>query len=156
IIVGAAGDPRVAGYQAARKRAGLPSAILLDYRDLIADPDGAAARIPEGARVRIDSPGRGAQALAGILSHGIAKSARLGVYHLPGEEIETQVAERGRLLPPRQLYFGMEHVLGALARRAQAPGGPRILLVPDIATILLAFDKSACHRHLSANGVPVP
>ena len=67
-IVGTAGDPRVAGYQAARTRAGLAPAALLDYRDLIADPQRAAARLRAPARVRIESPGRDPQVLAGLLA----------------------------------------------------------------------------------------
>src|SRR5262245_28345351 len=157
VIVGTAGDPRVAGYQAARARADLSPAALLDYRDLVADPEGVAARISGPAQVRIESPGRDARVLAGLLARGIEKSACLGLYYLPPREIERQVGERGRLLPPRQLYFGMERVLGALTRRAHESGMPRsIQLMPDVAAILLAFDKSACHRHLMANGVSVP
>lgn len=123
ILVGTAGDPRVVGYQAARARSGLPPAALLDYRDLITDPDAAAVRIPDGARVRIDSPGRNTQVLAGLLAHGIDKSLRLNAHHLRSVEIERRVGERGRLLPPRQLYFGMERVLGALTRRAAHSAG---------------------------------
>lgn len=157
VIVGTAGDPRIAGYQAARVRAGLSPAVLLDYRDLIADPEGAAARITAPAQVRIESPGRDARVLAGLLARGTEKSACLGMYYLPRQEIERQVGERGRLLPPRQLYFGMESVLGALTKREHESAMPRgIQLVPDVAAILLAFDKSACHRHLMANGVSVP
>jgi hypothetical protein len=157
VIVGAVGHPRVAGYQAARARSGLAPAVLLDYRDLIADPDGAAASISAPAHVRIESPGRDARVLAGLLARGIEKSACLGMHHLSHQDIERQVGERGRLLPPRQLYFGMETVLGALTRRAHEIGTPRrIRLVPDVTAILLAFDKSACHHHLVANRVPVP
>lgn len=158
MVVGTAGDPRVAGYQAARARAGLPPAALVDYRDLVADPHATAARIPEGARVRIDSPGRDPQVLAGLLAHGIEMCARLGVHCLSRREIERQAGERGRLLPARQLYFGLERVLGAIRRRAGASsrGTQSIRLVPDVAAILLAFDKSACHRHLAAGNVPVP
>ena len=95
--------------------------------------------------------------LGGLLARGIEKSACLGLYHLPRHEIERQVGERGRLLPPRQLYFGMESVLGALTRRAHKTDIPRgIQLMPDVTAILLAFDKSACHRQLMANGVSVP
>jgi glutathione synthase/RimK-type ligase-like ATP-grasp enzyme len=156
VVVGTAGDPRVAGYQAARARAGLLPAVLLDYRDLIADPDSAAAGIPAWARVRIDSPGRDTQVLAGLLGQGIETCARLCVHHVPRGEIERQAGERGRLLPPRQLYFGLERIIGALHRRAREAGTQQIRLVPDVATILLAFDKPACHRHLAAHDVPVP
>jgi hypothetical protein len=156
VIVGAVGHPRVAGYQAARARSGLAPAVLLDYRDLIADPDGAAASISAPAHVRIESPGRDARVLAGLLARGIEKSACLGMHHLSRQEIERQVGERGRLLPPRQLYFGMETVLGALTRRAHEIGTRSIRLLPDVTAILLAFDKSACHHHLVASRVPVP
>jgi len=157
VIVGTAGDPRMANYQAARARAGLSPALLLDYRDLIADPMGAAARIATPALARIESPGRDPQVLAGLLARGIEKSARLNLHHVPRAEIERLVRERGRLLPPRQLYFGMESVLSALAERAHDSGVPGdIQIVPDVGTILLAFDKSACHRHLAACHVSVP
>jgi len=157
VIVGTTGDLRVVGYQAARARAGLAPAALLDYRDLIADPEGAAARLRAPARVRIESPGRDPQVLAGLLTHGIATSAALGLHHWSHAQIERQTGERGRLLPPRQLYFGMARVLGALAARARDSGTPpAIALVPDIATVLRAFDKTACHRHLAAAGLPVP
>ena len=157
VIVGTAGDPRVAAYQAARARAGLAAAALLDYRDLIADPEGTAAHLRAPARVRIESPGRDPQVLAGLLAHGIATSARLGLHHWSRDQIERQAGERGRLLPPRQLYFGMARVLSALAAWAGDSGTPpAIALVPDIATILRAFDKTACHRHLAAAGVPLP
>src|SRR5258705_12471540 len=92
VIVGAAGDPRVAGYQTARERAGLSPAVLLDYRDLIADSEGAAARICAPALVRIESPGRDRHVLAGLLARGVEKSARLDVHHLPHGEIERQVS----------------------------------------------------------------
>jgi hypothetical protein len=157
VIVGTAGDPRVAGYQAARARAGLAPAALLEYRDLVADPPGAAARLAAPARVRIESPGRDPQVLAGLLARGIAPSAELGLHHWSRDEIAQQAGERGRLLPPRQLYFGMAHVLGALAARAADSGTPpAIALVPDIATVLRTFDKTACRRHLVAAGVPAP
>src|SRR3954451_20699719 len=72
VIVGILGDPRTAGFQAARTRAGLPPADVLDYRELIVDVQSAAARIPQGARVRIDSPGRDPQVLSGLLKLGVA------------------------------------------------------------------------------------
>jgi hypothetical protein len=105
VIVGAAGDPRVAGYQAARARSGLAPAVLLDYRDLIADPKGAVACISAVAHVRIESPGRDTRVLAGLLARGIEKSACLGMHHLSQEEIERHVGERGRLLPRRGSFI---------------------------------------------------
>src|SRR5262249_52791240 len=125
VIVGVAGDPRLAGYQAARARAGLPPAALLDYRELIADPGAAAARMTAPAIVRIESPGRDAKVLAGLLARGIERSARLGLSHWSRDEIERNIGERGRLLPPRQLFFGLDEVLGALGRRAHAEGALR-------------------------------
>lgn len=155
VIIGTAGDPRVVGFQAARARAGLPPADELDYRDLVANPERAAARVPPSARVRIDSPGRHPRVLDGLMRLGAEACGRAGEHHLAPHEIATYLEDRGRLIPPRQLYRGMERVLDALARRAEQTGGG-IALVPDPAFILLAFDKTACREHLAARGVSVP
>ncbi|MGJ4950678.1 STM4014 family protein [Bradyrhizobium sp. HKCCYLS20291] len=154
VIIGSAGDPRVASYQAARHRAGHAPALLIDYRELIADPDKAASRIPAEADVRIDSPGRAPDVLAGLLSRGIAASAQRGLHHLSYREITEQLEDRGRLLPPRQLFFGLMDVLAAVARRAAAHDGIR--LVPDVDAIAHAFDKTSCHARLAARAIPVP
>src|SRR5262249_60145863 len=116
--------PRGAASRGAGGGAGLAAAALLDYRDLIADPEGTAAHLRAPARVRIESPGRDPQVLAGLLAHGIATSARLGLHHWSRDQIERQAGERGRLLPPRPLHFRLARVLSALAPRGRARGTP--------------------------------
>jgi glutathione synthase/RimK-type ligase-like ATP-grasp enzyme len=153
MIVGTAGDPRVVGYQAALARAGLPTAPLLDYRDLIADPAGNAARIRGTGGVRIESPGRDPHVLAGLLALGAAESRRRDEYFLNTASIPLHIAEHGRLLPPRQLFRGMDVLLQALSDEANACGAR---LTPDAQSIRLAFDKTACHELLSHHGLPVP
>ena len=162
VVIGTRADPRVAAYQAARARANLSPAMLLDYRDLTTDPEAAAASLPATADVRIDSPGRSHQVLAGLLGHGVEKSERMGLHHLKHDEIGHHVSERGRLLPPRQIYFGLEHVLAKLEERSGQDGLAEKLVtrdvkfVPDIDTIALTFDKTACRQRLAECNVAVP
>jgi glutathione synthase/RimK-type ligase-like ATP-grasp enzyme len=157
VIVGTAGDPRVSGFQSARARAGLPLARLLDYRDLVADPAGAARCLSGPATVRIDSPGRDPTVLAGLLALGIDRAEQERSVCISHAMIADRIADRGRLLPAHQFIRGLQVVLEALDTQARQHGGAMsIRLIPDPATILLAFDKSRCHEHLSAEGIPVP
>jgi glutathione synthase/RimK-type ligase-like ATP-grasp enzyme len=157
VIVGTAGDPRVSGFQSALARAGRAPAALLDYRDLIVDPPGAASQLRGPATVRIDSPGRDPAVLAGLLALGIDRCEQERSVCLSRAMIADRIADRGRLLPAHQFVCGLQVVLKALDAQARLHGGETsIRLVPDPATILLAFDKSRCHEHLSAQGIPVP
>lgn len=157
VIVGTAGDPRVSGFQSARARAGRPPATLLDYRDLVVNPPGAANQLRGPATVRIDSPGRDPGVLAGLLALGIDRCEQAGSVCLSRAMIAERIADRGRLLPAYQFVCGLQVVLEALDTKArQHSGAMSIQLVPDPATILLAFDKARCHEHLSAEGIPVP
>jgi hypothetical protein len=70
-LIGTVGDPRVAGFQAARARRGLPAAPLADYRMLIDRPAAAAVVLKNSAVARVESPGRDPQVLAGLLRAGI-------------------------------------------------------------------------------------
>jgi glutathione synthase/RimK-type ligase-like ATP-grasp enzyme len=167
LIVGAGGDPRVTGFQAARARAGLPLARLLDYRDLVADFAGSASALSGAAVVRIDSPGRDPNVLAGMLALGIERCVQDNSMVLSRSMIADVVADRGRLLPAYQLCCGLQVVLEALQGQAQyakvqnakehnRDWGAAIKLIPDPASILLAFDKARCHAHLHAQGILVP
>lgn len=157
VVIGTAGDPRLAGFQAALARAGRAPATTLDYRDLAADPARAAARLTGPAFVRIESAGRDPQVLAGLLALGIEDCEREGGRVLARSRIEAAVADRGRLLPAHQLSCGLRAALAAVARQARSqPPHRAIELLPDPATVELAFDKTRCRDLLASRGLPVP
>src|SRR6187549_1933792 len=54
VVVGTPGDRRVTLFGDALRAHGLPEPHVVPWRDVLS---GAGFRIPEGARVRIDSPG---------------------------------------------------------------------------------------------------
>src|SRR5690349_21175062 len=58
VVVGNPACPRVAHFQAAAARCGLPPAALVSYADLIAGRDTLERHVTAGAAVRLESPGR--------------------------------------------------------------------------------------------------
>lgn len=150
VIVGTAGDRRVSGFQDALARAGRPASTLLDYRDLVAAPARAAASLAAASVVRIDSPGRDPQVLSGLLALGLEPCAEAGGVVLARDEIADAVADRGRLLPPMQIFCGLMAVLDVVQQSTSAR------FVPDTGTIALAFDKTRCRDNLAAHAISVP
>ncbi|GII91173.1 STM4014 family protein [Sinosporangium siamense] len=124
-VVGTPGDRRVRLFAEAVAACGLPEPHVVPWREVLT---GGAPHIPEGASVRIDSP---------------------------GEDAETDALLRGPGDPTRvgggaRWYASFRRGLASIAA---APG---IDLLDDVDEIAVMFDKRVCHARLAAAGVPVP
>jgi hypothetical protein len=152
VILGGRGDPRVQAFGDALARAGLAPAHLIDYRDVCTSPSRFAAKLPAGALLRIESPGRDPVVTQALLAAGIASCRARGEPFIAAETVPLQ--EKGRIVEPRQAFRGLgavlDHVSAALAGRPDVTS----LLDPDL--IMLAFDKRQCHAALSSAGISVP
>ncbi|HEX4817252.1 MAG TPA: STM4014 family protein [Nonomuraea sp.] len=124
-VVGVPGGRRVRLFRDAVVGAGLAEPYVISWRDVLA---GRELRAPEGALVRVDSPGEDAEADA--LLRGPGDPARVG---------------GGATWYAR--------FMAGLARVAAVPG---VRLLGDVAEIGVMFDKRRCHAVLAAAGVPVP
>jgi len=152
VILGARGDPRVEAFGNALMHAGLPPALLIDYRDVCANPAGFACDLPADAVLRIESPGRDFDVTRALLAAGVEPCRDAGEPVIAVEEITSQ--EKGRILEPRQAFRGLCAVLDNVS--TALAGRPDVTSLLDPELIKLAFDKRACHAALSAAGVSVP
>ncbi|MGJ6962017.1 STM4014 family protein [Streptosporangium sp. G11] len=128
-VVGTPGDRRVTLFGDALRAHGLPEPLVVPWRDVLA---GAGFRIPERARVRVDSPGEDPEA-DGLL-RGPGAPTRVG----GGASWHTAFVR------------GLERVRRAVART------PGARLLGDVDEIAVMFDKRRSHARLLAAGVPVP
>ncbi|MGN9838404.1 STM4014 family protein [Nonomuraea sp. H19] len=124
-VVGSPGDRRVTMFRDAVVAAGLAEPYMISWRDVLA---GREVGAPEGALLRVDSPGEDAETDA--LLRGPGDPARVG----------------GGAAWYAAFTAGLERV-------AAIPG---VRLLADIREIGVMFDKRACHAALTGAGVPVP
>ncbi|MDG4831957.1 STM4014 family protein [Solwaraspora sp. WMMD1047] len=129
LVVGNPANRRVAMLRAAADRVGVPASVL-PWRELAAGP----VRVPDGAVVRVDSPGEDAEV------------DRL----LRGAD---RPADPGEIIGAAAWYAGLRAALGRLTEAVRTAGGTLVNAPDDILTM---FDKPTCHRRLDRAGVPVP
>lgn len=150
LIIGNPENRRVALFQAALQQAGAAPALVLPYRDLLAQidqpllpgtdgADGLAAHIAAyfadhvaaGVTVRIESPGENFAVEQKILALG-------------GVENALQLAdERGRIYHPKQWFLGFSRLMDSIAQGAGAASW-----FNHPADIVTMFNKPLCKRLL--------
>ncbi|MEW9547421.1 STM4014 family protein [Nonomuraea sp. NPDC050783] len=124
-VVGVPGDRRVTMFRDAAVAAGLAEPSVLPWRDVLA---GRELRVPEGALLRVDSP---------------------------GEDAETDALLRGPGDPAR-VGGGARWYAAFTAGLARVAALPGVRLLGDAGEIAVMFDKRRCHALLRDAGVPVP
>jgi hypothetical protein len=144
-VVGNPGCPRVAGFQQALARVGLPPATLVPWADLITR---RAALEPAGAAVRLESPGRDWEVEKLLLAEGAGEPDEPGPSRIDREAALALAFDKGRIWFPRQWYLGFRAVLRRL------PALPRVTTPP--ADVEMLFDKERCQELFGAAGIPVP
>jgi hypothetical protein len=154
VVVGNLGCPRVAGFQAALARSGLPPAALLSYADLIAGRDSLERHVVAGSVVRLESPGRDWEVEKMLLAAGADEHDCDGPTRLPAEDALRLTFDKGRIWHPRQWYLGFRAVLRRIDEQLSRCPPHRMLEPP--ADVELLFDKPRCQELLASRGVPVP
>ncbi|WP_281900996.1 STM4014 family protein [Phytohabitans aurantiacus] len=130
-VVGNPENRRIALFDAAARRAGLPAPEVYPWRDVL-----LSGRVPgPGTLVRIDSPGEDAEVDRLLRELGTGRPAT--------------VAEHAEILGTAAAFAGLREALGRVA----AGGGE---LVNQPADILTMTAKPRCHAVLAAAGIPVP
>lgn len=145
---------RVALFQAALERLGLPPAEVVPYADLLAGRIVLPQVVRPGARVRIESPERDFAVERALLAAGAASAAEERYLRLDESQVRGLEFDKGRVHASRQWYLGF---CAALARiEAQLAACPPHCLMNHPREIAVMFDKPACHARLAAAGVRIP
>jgi hypothetical protein len=156
IVVGHPGHKRVALFQEALARRGLPPAHVVAWRDLLAGGDDLRRAAAGAALVRLESPGQDFEVEKLLLAAGAEEEETEDpvAAYLPADEALRLPFDRGRLLFPRQWYRGFRAVLRRLAADLDALPGVRWLSHPE--EVVTLFDKRRCQRLFAGAGLPVP
>jgi hypothetical protein len=154
VLVGNPACPRVAFFQEALARCGLPPAELVPYADLIAGRATLEQAVTPGAVVRLESPGRDFDVEKALLALGADEPDTQGPTRISPEQAARLAFDKGRIWYPRQWYLGFRAVLHLIAEQlARCP--PHRLLNPP-ADVEVLFDKPPCQAHFAQAGIPVP
>jgi hypothetical protein len=154
VIVGNLGCPRVAGFQSALLRCGLPPAAPLSYADLIAGKDTLERHVGRDSIVRLESPGRDFDVEKMLLAAGADEHDCDGPTRLAADAALRLAFDKGRIWHPRQWYLGFRAVLRRVAGQLSRCPPHRMLNPP--ADVEMLFDKPRCQDLFASRGVPVP
>lgn len=131
------GDARAAAFAEALARHGLPPALRVDYREVLARGAASLDRVPSRSFVRLETPGRAADIQEALLRLGGAPVA---------------IRENARIVYSQAWYAGLTKVLEEIGGALR---GRRVRYTSHPADVAVVFDKRRCHRHLAAAGIPV-
>ena len=154
LIIGNPNSKRVAGFQQALHKLGLPAACVISYVDLLNYRVHLADYVSKGTIVRIESPDRDFEVERLILKRGADETASENYDNLAGAQVDALTFEKGRILYPRQWYLGYCRALDLIAH--QLEDAAQHCLMNSVADIKLMFDKPGCHHFFNANGLSVP
>ncbi|GAA2295192.1 hypothetical protein GCM10010149_49320 [Nonomuraea roseoviolacea subsp. roseoviolacea] len=155
-VVGTPGDRRVTLFAAALRRHGLPEPHVIAWRDVLGGADTGATRAPRVPVPAVIPASSGNQGPSGF--PGFPEGALVRV-ESPGEDTAADALLRGPGDPTRvgggatwhaRFVRALEAVRDAVGRT------PGARLANDVGEIAVMFDKRLCHARLAAAGVPVP
>ncbi|MDP6045099.1 MAG: STM4014 family protein [Phycisphaerae bacterium] len=147
-------DRRVALYQQALERFGATRFCVVDYRQLISNPDRLTQAASGPSVIRIESPGRDPEVCRALLSRGAQAALNQGAAFIEPERLARLPLDKGRILYPRQWYLGFCAVLGDI--ESQLAGCSDVVLTSQPRDIASLFDKRRCNALFARAGAPVP
>jgi hypothetical protein len=156
VVVGNPGHRRVALFQEALARRGLPAAHVVAWRDLLTGRADLRQAVRSGALVRLESPGQDFDVEKLLLAAGadVEETEDPAAARLSAKEALALAFDRGRLLCPRQWYRGFRAVLRRLAAELEDIPGACWLSHPE--DVITLFDKRRCQALFAGAGLPVP
>lgn len=165
VIIGNPENRRVKMFCDALERLGQPSALVVAYVDLIrvlldhpGHMDTVLDRLEPNVVMRIESPGENIEVTRLLLMLAARRSAPSPVMPaqawLSESSARALTYEPGRIVAPEQLFEGYRRLLATLSAALSKRPDIRLMNTPD--AIVTLFDKRACHRLMSAEGVRVP
>lgn len=154
VIVGNPEHKRVALFQAALARFGLPPAAVVAYVDLLSGRDTLERVVQPGSIVRIESPGQNFEVEKLLLATGADVADPGPATHTTRTDALRLEFDKGRILYPRQWYLGFRETLARLAQQLAACPEHRLMNCPEDITRM--FDKRLCQELFARHGLPVP
>ncbi|MBH24872.1 MAG: hypothetical protein CMH57_10540 [Myxococcales bacterium] len=148
VVIGDVAGRRVAMFQRALERVGVPQARVISYPDVM---DGHLGELGSETILRLESPGGDFEAERRFIARGYDEEDDLDTARFPPERVRWLEQEPGRIHAPRQWYLGYR----ALLRELEA-SYPDVEVMNHPADVAVMFDKRQTHARCVAAGVPVP
>jgi glutathione synthase/RimK-type ligase-like ATP-grasp enzyme len=141
-------------FAAALAARGRPAPQVVAWCDLLDEPARLGEIPDEPSHLRIDSFGENHAVDQRLWARGFSRAVAEGVQTIAPDRARSLVADRGRILAPRQLHLGFLDALDDLRPILTAHPSWRVKPSPD--SIAALFDKRVTSRLYEAAGVPVP
>jgi hypothetical protein len=155
VIIGDTQSERVELFNRALARQGLKPGNVISYLDFIAGRVSLRQQVPDGAVIRIESPGDSFEVERAILALGAAVDDEEGSYaRASAGNIAALVFDKGAILYPRQWYLGYRELLRRIEEQLDSCPPHKLMSRPQ--AIATMFDKPCCHALLASGAVPVP
>lgn len=178
IVIGNAGNKRTLWLQEARRKLGMAPAVVLTYKELLAEGlrlDDVLheqhkrwrqkEELPFRPIIRLDAPGEEPLVERALIARGAEEKSDNDTYSsaytgieaggIPAADALDLPIEHGRLLYPAQWYRGFSRLLASLQADADRTG-IAAQWVNRPSAVAAMFDKRASWRLMSEHGVSVP
>jgi hypothetical protein len=153
VIIGQSQSKRIHDCLDAARALGFRMPRVVSYLDVIRfGLDGVG--IPEGALVRLESPGESWELERALLKAGIESLNAASETPVARDELDSRQGTRGEIHAPRQWYFGFREVLVRMSREAHGIDGLTWMTPPE--DVISMFDKQACRDVWTGAGLPMP
>lgn len=158
VVIGHPETSRVASFCEAAREAGIATPIVVPWHDVLSGSLERSGRIPHGASIRIETPGRNWPSELRLL--------RLGASERDEEDPDGSIRSRfaatklnelsetpGRIIALRQWFLGWRRTLRELCAAVDRDEQCWTSHPDDIVTL---FDKETCQSRLVEGGCPMP
>jgi glutathione synthase/RimK-type ligase-like ATP-grasp enzyme len=158
VIVACPENRRVALFQAALKRLGIPAAQVIPWLDILTGRASLNHLTDPNTVVRVESPGENFLVEREMIALGAEASEETdGGGYISPDLARRLTFDRGRILYPRQWFLGFQAILNRIAKQlALESDGLQPLVMNDPHEIALMFDKARTHQLLADAGVKTP
>jgi glutathione synthase/RimK-type ligase-like ATP-grasp enzyme len=154
VVLGNPENRRLAFFQAALARFGIPPAEVVSYLEFLQGKVDLRSLLTPGCVLRIESPGENFEVEKELLALGSEQEDSEAPFpHLTRDQVTNLSFEQGRIRYNAQWFSGFRAALMKVKDQLCETGAEAMNAPEDILTM---FDKRACHAALEAAGIPVP
>ena len=155
IVIGNIENKRISLLKESLSGSKIDSVDFVHYNDIVFDIPRLEKYLKTNNVIRLEAPGQNFDLTKNLLMLGSGTVSHK--YHfIPKTKINSLRNERGRQLYPYQWFEGYKSFLLQLKNFISSINDREIVFMNDPLDISLMFDKPACQKKLSENGIPIP
>ncbi|MEM7182683.1 MAG: STM4014 family protein [Spirochaetota bacterium] len=153
-IIGNPENRRTQYFIDAVRSQGLKSPFVISWKEVLQSFSSVGPTLAKTNFLKIDSPGENFQVDKRFLRLGAKNTKYARSSRISQEKINEMVFDKGRVGFLYQRHLGFQACLQRLEQETKKY--PKLRLFNSIKSILLMFDKIACHQYFQNKNLPVP